>query len=57
MLSEAYLAEVRQAALILLYRLLFVLYAEDRNLLPEENGPYADFCLRKIRLEIADRKV
>ncbi len=55
-LSEAYLAEVRQAALILLYRLLFVLYAEDRNLLPEENGPYEDFCLRKIRLEIADRK-
>ncbi len=56
-LSDAYLADVREATLILLYRLLFVLYAEDRNLLPEENGPYADFCLRKIRLEIADRKV
>ena len=55
-LSEPYLAEVREATLILLYRLLFVLYAEDRNLLPEEIGPYADFCLRKIRLEIADRK-
>jgi hypothetical protein len=26
--------EVRQGALFLLYRLLFVLYAEDRNLLP-----------------------
>ncbi len=57
LLSQPYLAEVREAALILLYRLLFVLYAEDRNLLPEEIGPYADFCLRKIRLEIADRKV
>ena len=44
-LSDAYLAEVREAALILLYRLLFILYAEDRNLLPEEIGPYADFCL------------
>jgi len=57
MLSQPYFAEVREAALILLYRLLFVLYAEDRNLLPEEIGPYADFCLRRIRLEIADRKV
>jgi hypothetical protein len=28
------LQEVREAALILLYRLLFILYAEDRNLLP-----------------------
>ena len=55
-LPPAYLAEVREGALILLYRLLFVLYAEDRNLLPDENGPYADYCLTKIRLEIAARK-
>src|SRR5579862_993808 len=34
--DDRYLAEVREAALILLYRLLFVLYAEDRNLLPDE---------------------
>src|SRR5690606_5176625 len=32
--DAAYLDEVRRAALTLLYRLLFVLYAEDRNLLP-----------------------
>lgn len=32
--TEAYLAELREAALTWLYRLLFVLYAEDRNLLP-----------------------
>ena len=43
--SSAYLEEVRHGALILLYRLLFVLYAEDRNLLPDETGPYADYCL------------
>ena len=41
LLSQAYLDEVRHGALILLYRLLFVLYAEDRNLLPDETGPYA----------------
>ena len=33
-LTREYLDEVREAALTLLYRLLFVLYAEDRNLLP-----------------------
>lgn len=54
-LSPGYLEEVRHGALILLYRLLFVLYAEDRNLLPDETGPYADYCLTKMRLEIADR--
>ena len=54
-LSAAYLDEVRHGALILLYRLLFVLYAEDRNLLPDETGPYADYCLTKIRMEIAER--
>lgn len=31
---DAPLSEVRDAALILLYRLLFILYAEDRDLLP-----------------------
>jgi hypothetical protein len=35
----AALAEVREGALILLYRILFVLYAEDRNLLPGAGGP------------------
>ena len=34
---EASLPEVREAALILLYRLLFILYAEDRDLLPVRN--------------------
>jgi hypothetical protein len=51
--SQDYLDEVRQGALILLYRLLFVLYAEDRNLLPDESGAYAAFCLTKLRLDVA----
>jgi hypothetical protein len=54
--QTAELSEIRQAALILLYRLLFVLYAEDRNLLPDENGPYAEYCLTKTRLEIAEKR-
>jgi hypothetical protein len=55
-LQPAYLDEVRQGALILLYRLLFVLYAEDRNLLPDETGPYAEFCLTRVRLDVARRQ-
>ena len=56
-LTPDYLSDVRQGALILLYRLLFVLYAEDRNLLPDEQGPYAPYCLTKIRIEVADREL
>jgi hypothetical protein len=55
-LAPAYLSEVRQGALILLYRLLFVLYAEDRNLLPDETGPYAEFCLTRVRFDVAKRE-
>ena len=54
-LPPAYLDEVRQGSLILLYRLLFVLYAEDRNLLPDKTGPYAPYCLTRLRLDIAER--
>jgi hypothetical protein len=53
-LDTAALAEVREGALILLYRILFVLYAEDRNLLPDETGPYAAYSLTRMRTEIAD---
>jgi hypothetical protein len=55
-LDAGYLEELRDGALILLYRLLFVLYAEDRNLLPDETGPYADYSLTRLRLEIAERR-
>jgi len=55
-LDAAALDEVREGALIFLYRLLFVLYAEDRNLLPDENGPYAAYSLTRLRGEVADRR-
>ena len=52
--SGAPLTEVRDAALIFLYRLLFVLYAEDRGLLPVNDMRYADYGLRKrVRDDIA----
>ncbi|MGK2951537.1 MAG: Eco57I restriction-modification methylase domain-containing protein [Thiobacillus sp.] len=54
--SPAYLTELREATLILLYRLLFILYAEDRNLLPVRDGRYDDYSLRKIRVDIAERR-
>lgn len=54
--SPAYLAELREATLILLYRLLFILYAEDRNLLPVRDKRYDDYALRKIREDIAKRR-
>ncbi|MBA3812847.1 MAG: restriction endonuclease, partial [Caulobacteraceae bacterium] len=54
--DAAWLEAVRQGALILLYRLLFVLYAEDRDLLPDERGPYADYSLTRIRREVADAR-
>ncbi len=50
------LAASRDAALILLYRLLFVLYAEDRGLLPVNDARYDDYGLRKrVRDDIARR--
>jgi hypothetical protein len=56
-LDKSYLTDVKQAALILLYRLLFVLYAEDRDLLPAHDKRYDDYGLRKpIRHHIAERK-
>ena len=51
------LKEVREAALILLYRLLFILYAEDRDLLPVRDTRYDDYALRdKVRGDVRHRK-
>ncbi|HEX4159675.1 MAG TPA: hypothetical protein VHY79_14505, partial [Rhizomicrobium sp.] len=50
---ESGLQDVRQAALTLLYRLLFILYAEDRDLLPRRDKRYEDSSLSKVRREIA----
>ena len=54
--SERSLADSREAALIFLYRLLFVLYAEDRGLLPVNDARYDDYGLRKpVRDHVAAR--
>lgn len=51
-----YLEELRTNALTLLYRLLFILYAEDRDLLPIYNDRYDDYGLRKrVREDVANR--
>ena len=50
------LERVRQTALVFLYRLLFVLYAEDRGLLPVNDVRYDDYGLRKrVRDDISRR--
>ena len=54
--TQRELAELRGPALILFYRLLFVLYAEDRGLLPVNDSRYEDYGLRKpVRDDIARR--
>ena len=54
---DADLQAVREAALILLYRLLFILYAEDRDLLPVKDTRYDDYGLRNtVRLDVKERK-
>ena len=54
---NAPLPEVREAALLLLYRLLFILYAEDRDLLPVRDERYDDYALRdRVRGDVGKRK-
>jgi hypothetical protein len=54
---DAPLHEVREASLILLYRLLFILYAEDRDLLPVREQRYNDYGLReRVRGDVGRRK-
>ena len=54
---DAPLGEVRDAALVVLYRLLFILYAEDRDLLPVRDARYDDYSLRdKVRGDVGRRK-
>ena len=54
---HAPLPNVRDAALVLLYRLLFILYAEDRDLLPVRERRYEEYGLRdRVRLDVGRRK-
>jgi hypothetical protein len=51
--SDDELADVSEATLTLLYRLLFLLYAESRDLLPAREPAYYAGSLKKMREEIA----
>lgn len=53
--TAAYLDEVREAALVLLFRLLFLFYVEDRNLLPVRDARYAPYSVRRLREEVRDK--
>ena len=50
--ADELLQEVRDNTVLLLFRLLFVLYAEDRHLLPILNDNYHRYSLRKMRDDI-----
>ncbi len=54
--DREYLERVREASLMLLYRLLFILYAEDRNLLPVRDKRYHAYSLRRIREDVRDKR-
>ena len=47
--------DIQEASLTLLYRLLFLMYAEDRRLLPTEHPAYSTISLRGLRTEIRSR--
>jgi len=54
--AETDIDEIRNATLVLLYRLLFILYAEDRGLLPVKDNRYDDYALREARKDVGERK-
>ncbi len=58
--TEETLKEIYNGALTLLYRLLFILYAEDRDLLPVKEKAYRRYSLANIKEKVAglrDKKV
>ena len=56
LVDEGVLRETYRASLTLLYRLLFLLYAEDRELLPVDDAlGYQKYSLSAIRRDIAER--
>lgn len=55
-LGQKDLEDIRSNSLVLLYRLLFMLYAEARNLLPLDNPSYRNnYSLDSLRKEIRDK--
>lgn len=56
-LDEAALDAIYEQALTVLFRLLFVAYAEDKDLLPyRSNGAYRDHALKTLARELAERQ-
>ena len=53
--TSEYLDEVREATLVFLYRLLFLFYAEDRNLLPIHDERYNIYSVRRIRQAVREK--
>jgi hypothetical protein len=53
--TEEELASIFEATLTLLFRLLFLLYAESRDLLPIREAPYQAASLQKLKEEIAEK--
>jgi Eco57I restriction-modification methylase len=53
--TAAYLEDVREATLILLYRLLFLFYAEDRRLLPVDDPRYRAYSVRALREDVRQK--
>ena len=52
--TPGYLNEVREATLVMLYRLLFLFYAEDRLLLPTYDERYVPYSARAMREKVRD---
>ena len=56
-LSEGELAAAYEQIMVVLFRVLFVAYAEDKDLLPyRTNGRYADHSLSRIARRLADNR-
>lgn len=53
--TEESLQDLYKGTLRLLYRLLFLLHAESRGLLPLDNKGYKRISLRNLRYEVAER--
>jgi len=53
--SEEDIRNIQENSLRLLYRLLFIFYAESRKLLDVDNMHYREISLRKLKEEVAER--
>ncbi|NPV61316.1 MAG: N-6 DNA methylase [Methanotrichaceae archaeon] len=53
--TEESIREVQENCLRLLYRMLFIFYAESRNLLDVENRYYYELSLQRLKVEVASR--